>query len=193
MRIYNTTNHKNAALFRLVNPKLFPRAPKQGGMGWLQKASAEPERTSLLPWSASASNRVSSLPYPRHREISANMMTTAQRVPFGDISNKENVVGAVAGKKGTAATTSILPPAKSLSQEAKETENQLFEQVSCCLHSHKNVGDHCTRHFALLSSPSDGGMRRRGGRDTASEGDGKGRASLAGEPATLRHVPNRVP
>ena len=58
------------------------------------------------------------------------MMTTAQRVPFGDISNKENVVGAVAGKKGTAATASVLPPAKSLSQEAKETENEYFEQVS---------------------------------------------------------------
>lgn len=121
------------------------------------------------------------------------MMTTAQRVPFGDISNKENVVGAVAAKKGTAATTSILPPAKSLSQEAKETENQLFEQVGCCLHSHKNVGDHFTSHFTLLSSLSDGGMRRRGGRVTASAGDGKARASLAGEPAALRHVPDRVP
>lgn len=58
------------------------------------------------------------------------MMTTAQRVPFGDISNKENVVGAVAGKKGTAAIASVLPPAKSLSQEAKEAENEFFEQVS---------------------------------------------------------------
>ena len=53
-------------------------------------------------------------------------MTATHRVPFGDISNKENVMGAVGVKKAVAPT---LSPFLSYSQEDKEVENELFEQV----------------------------------------------------------------
>lgn len=54
------------------------------------------------------------------------MMTTTRRVPFGDISNKENLTGAI-GLKKTAAPA--LPLFHSNSQEDKEIENELTEQV----------------------------------------------------------------
>ena len=54
------------------------------------------------------------------------MMTTTRRVPFGDISNKENLAGTI-GLKKTAVPH--LPLFHTNSQEDKEIENELTEQV----------------------------------------------------------------
>ena len=52
------------------------------------------------------------------------MLTTVHRMPFGDISNKENATGNTAGKKTTSPAASLLPPLKSNSQEDKDVENE---------------------------------------------------------------------
>ena len=125
----------------------------------------------------------------KSRRTFTTMMTT-RRAPFGDLSNKENIMGTVGVRKAVASAPQPFM-VHTNSQEEKEVVNELSEQVSlglpCC-------SPCALLHLVLFFFFTDG-CERDGGRGRGSSADQRvreRRAAAPRKPAPLRHVPHRV-